>query len=223
MEYQLLESIGVWCDEVILLDEHIDRITRSARELKFEFNPSNCREEIIKQSQAITTKSLTMLRVLLSRSGSIEINTRDLSGWHKPVLEIPTREQLNSLSSEKLKKVSLASSPIEIHQTFSFHKTTRRSAYDDIKSSDSTLFDTIAFNNNLIVEGCITNIAIYNNQLDKWITPHSKTGCLPGTLRRYLLETNQVIEGDVPLDCLTKGMRLLCFNSVRGIVPVEVV
>eukprot|EP01135_Chromosphaera_perkinsii_P005236 Nk52_evm5s327 gene=Nk52_evmTU5s327 len=116
----------------------------------------------------------------------------------------------------------------------------------DEQNEELVLFDAILFNQEgHITETTIANIAIALPQYDseakggdgtvtRWITPPLSDGLLNGTFRRRLIrglegnnEAMSVEERPLHIDLFKKiisdGGRVVCFNSLRGIYPVQVV
>ena len=67
----------------------------------------------------------------------------------------------------------------------------------------------------VLTEGSYTNVAFWHTEKQKWCTPVS--GCLPGIMRQKLLDSGDVIEGDVQRINLLPGRVVKLFNSVRGV------
>ena len=67
-----------------------------------------------------------------------------------------------------------------------------------------------------LTETSVYNIAFYRNR--KWVTPKANSGCLPGVMRRWLLEQGRIKEMKEPLtkDDLQVDECVLIFNGVRG-------
>jgi 4-amino-4-deoxychorismate lyase len=79
--------------------------------------------------------------------------------------------------------------------------------------------DVLLYNEALeITETSIRNIAFYRR--GHWITPHAQTGCLPGVVRRYLLQHEfiQEAEPETPfhVDDIENDELVLLFNAVEG-------
>jgi para-aminobenzoate synthetase / 4-amino-4-deoxychorismate lyase len=68
-----------------------------------------------------------------------------------------------------------------------------------------------------LTEGSVT--AIFVKRGDKLMTPPASRGLLPSTLRRELMESGRVVEGDLYPDDLAGGFFL--GNSVRGLFPAK--
>ena len=70
-----------------------------------------------------------------------------------------------------------------------------------------------------IMETSIRNVAVLRRTPAQWITPREDVGCLPGVMRRWLLEQHQVVEaeeGELVKDDLQEGELVLTFNGVEG-------
>ena len=116
---------------------------------------------------------------------------------------------------------------------FTITKTTFRNIYDDAKTRNEERLqqqqqpgsvvwsggsDVILYNDKgFIMETTIFNVAFYRSS--KWVTPSANSGCLPGVMRRWLLQNHRISEDET--GCLTKdsiqlGEWVLLFNGVQG-------
>jgi 4-amino-4-deoxychorismate lyase len=69
----------------------------------------------------------------------------------------------------------------------------------------------------MITETSVRNVAFFRR--GRWVTPHDSTGCLPGVMRRWLLEQGLVVTDDQGLlsrDNVREGGLVLVFNAVEG-------
>ncbi|KAF7794831.1 hypothetical protein EIP86_005973 [Pleurotus ostreatoroseus] len=107
---------------------------------------------------------------------------------------------------------------------FTSTKTTQRSLYNDARARvglsplptpqnahNDVLLHTPT---GLALETSIRNIAFRRG--DVWVTPAAHSGCLPGVMRRLMLERGLFVEGDVRMDDVTPGETVLTVNGVEG-------
>ncbi|EGO02675.1 hypothetical protein SERLA73DRAFT_47874 [Serpula lacrymans var. lacrymans S7.3] len=114
---------------------------------------------------------------------------------------------------------------------FTSTKTTTRKVYDDARSragvSSPSITrhtqhyppdDVLLFNSqNDVTEASIYNVAFYRSS--QWVTPPMSTGCLPGVLRRWLLEQGRISEAqehELSRDGVKQDEWVLLFNGVQG-------
>jgi len=70
-----------------------------------------------------------------------------------------------------------------------------------------------------LVEGTRTNIALVFP--DGVVTPPKSEGCVPGTVRRRLLEKGAIAEEPLSPEDLTMASEVLLMNSLIGVLPVS--
>lgn len=66
-----------------------------------------------------------------------------------------------------------------------------------------------------ITEGSFTNFAVYRSR--RWVTPSADSGCLPGVMRRWIVEQGRVYEASEETfnrESLRQDEWLLLFNGV---------
>lgn len=68
--------------------------------------------------------------------------------------------------------------------------------------------------NGLVTETSIRNIAFRRG--DRWVTPRTHSGCLPGVMRRLMLEDGRFVEGDIHLEDICPGETVLTTNGMEG-------
>jgi 4-amino-4-deoxychorismate lyase len=69
----------------------------------------------------------------------------------------------------------------------------------------------------MITETSVRNVAFFRH--GRWVTPHDSTGCLPGVMRRLLLEQRLVVTDDrgwLSRNDVREGELALVFNAVEG-------
>ncbi len=205
-EAKLIETMradagsGIWLEKF-----HIKRITRTARWMGFALNRKEFINRIRKQADAVKHGSCK-IRVLLERNGTLHVTASPL---HKPL--IPP-DALARISTHR----------VDPENPMLFHKTTRRALYNRefAKWSSSGYTDVIFLNKRgQVSEGATTNVFILRSGI--YITPPLKSGCLPGTLRSYLLQTGQAREEIIREEELHDG-NVYLGNSVRGLFHVKI-
>ncbi|KAI0283425.1 aminotransferase [Russula aff. rugulosa BPL654] len=106
---------------------------------------------------------------------------------------------------------------------FTATKTTNRGHYSAARArlglpetggpADVLLWNT----KGMITESSVRNVAFFRH--GRWITPHDSTGCLPGVMRRWLLEQRLVVTDDggwLTRNNVQEGELVLIFNAVEG-------
>ncbi|KAJ7070777.1 aminotransferase [Mycena amicta] len=103
-------------------------------------------------------------------------------------------------------------------------KTTERAVYDEARAraglppSPSPDADVLLYNSEEhITEASTSNVAFF--RAGQWITPPAESGCLPGVLRRWLLENKRIREaqvGEITKSQMRPNDWVLLFNSVHG-------
>lgn len=179
-------------------------------------------------SQHRDAHCLTQIRITVSKMGQIEVATVPLSTrfWSDPTsLFNPFRNP----ESPPLPTVSIY---IDTHPTtpsiFTRTKTTFRELYDQVKTRNQCTLsspphtgattDVLMYNQHgEITETTIFNVAFYRD--NQWLTPATSTGCLPGVMRRWLLETGRIQEDKLKVlkrNSIHLDEWLLLFNGVQG-------
>src|SRR6185295_1795339 len=70
-----------------------------------------------------------------------------------------------------------------------------------------------------LVEGSRTNVALVFP--DGGVTPPKLDGCVPGTVRRRLLEKGAIAEEPLAPEDLAMAREVLLMNSLIGVLPVS--
>lgn len=172
------------------------------------------------------------IRLILAESGVLTA-TANLLPW--TLNSDPTSA---SFFKPDLDAPSLYGAPIPIildseptpSSRFTRTKTTNRGMYDaararhGINSLPSSHLDVLSpgdvllYNpQNMITETSVFNVAFYRS--NRWMTPPESSGCLPGILRRWLLEQGRISEardGILTRDSVEDGECVLLMNGVRG-------
>jgi len=200
--FQLLETIA-WrpVSGATLLDRHLDRISASANHFGFSLDPGELKRRI----GSVNREAESVLRVLVSPDGAIDIETQD-----------PPTPPQGSV------RLAVDSESVSSDNEFLWHKTTRRERYAEARSRFPEAFDVILWNERgEITESTIANIVL---EIDgRLLTPAADSGLLPGTFRADLLESKRVSEATLTRTDLDRASAIWLVNSVRGWIPATTV
>ena len=182
VEFELFETMLVEDGEIFLLERHLERLKKSAAYFGFKFNEKDI-FPLLPPIRAKTAK----LKLSLRKDGRVRVDTF-----------------LNTDKTD-LKRIVLATKPIDSSDRFLYHKTTRRDFYSD---------DVILWNERgEITESGIANVVV---RLDgELFTPPVSCGLLPGTFRAYLLDRGEIKERVITIEEFKRASELYLINSVR--------
>lgn len=201
--YKLLESMKLDDAGYHLLEEHIERMKRSAVYFGFPFPEWKLRNELDKHARS-NMGGVQKVRILLDEKGILEVSGQAIKPFDE---NIPI-------------KVILAESPISSGNPFLFHKTTNRGVYEKFQVNHPDFFDVLLWNE----EGFITEFTNGNvvvKMEGDLFTPPIEAGLLAGTFRQDLIKGNVIKERQISKDDLTLAEEIWFTNSVRGMVKVH--
>ena len=197
-EFCLLETLR-WTPQegYFLLDFHLQRFREAARYFAFPHDMQAIAERL-EAWQAAFGEGPLKVRVLLDRDGNLHHEVQLLSD--------PEAGQHLVLR--------LAPQPIMTDTPFIFHKTTKRDMYDRLRARVKDCDDVILWNEHgEITESTQANVVVEREGC-LW-TPPEGCGLLPGTFRRWLLESGQVKERVITVEECRHCQRIFLVNSVR--------
>ena len=200
-EFELLESIRLSDGNPILLDEHLNRMERSAEYFGFNFTKDTVRDTIREESEKYPIGEYK-IRVLADKLCNLSVEFHKMEPIQSPA------------------HVILAKEPISKENIFLYHKTTNRKVYTEMKQKYPEYFDVLLRNENgEITEFTTGNIVV---ELDGQLyTPSTECGLLEGTFREYLLKQGEITEKVITLKELKKSSEIWLINSVREWVKVK--
>lgn len=183
VEFELFETMLVENGEVFLLERHLERLRKSAAYFGF-------RDFDLKIP--VTTGKL---KLSLRKDGKLTIDTTPIP------------------DTVELKRVTLATQPVDSSNRFLYHKTTRRDLYSD---------DVILWNERgEITESGVANVVV---EIDGQLyTPPVSSGLLPGTFRAHLLDRGEIKERVITIEELRNAREFYLINSVRKWMKAELV
>lgn len=203
--FDLMETLLVQDGDISFLEEHINRISKTADFFLFRIDEDKIRRELINTAYEHCSIGKYRLRLLLNKWGKLKLD-------YSVLTQLP--DIIKVIISEK-----------NIHQDsiFQYFKTTNRELYysEYRKNNSEGFFDVIFFNNKKeLAEGAITNIFIRKE--DVWFTPPITSGILAGIYRNYFINTNDnVKETIVTINDLLTADEVKLVNSVRGEIKVN--
>jgi para-aminobenzoate synthetase/4-amino-4-deoxychorismate lyase len=208
-EFNLIETMyGQPGSGIRHLDLHLERLARSANYFGFTLDEDALRMQLKQASAALAGSAPHRIRLELQPDGACAISAAPLEGM--PVTFT----------------VMLAEAPVDRHDLFLRHKTTRRQRYDAALKQAQALgaFDMLFFNaEDELSEGARSNVFV---QLDgAWLTPPLSAGILPGIMRRVLLQDAglNARERRITRSELLRADQIVLCNALRGAVSATLV
>jgi len=208
-DFQLIETLcwqpdnGYW-----LLQEHLERLRASAEYFFFQADIEDIRNRLAAEAELFTDNAMRV-RVLLFKDGRLEVNS----------VLLPS-----VASREELPKVSFSASRVEEEDVFLYHKTTFRGLYNQEreKAICRGLYEILFLNTRgQVTEGTISTLFVEKD--GRLFTPPLSSGLLPGTYRRFCLDSGKAEEKVLTMKDVTSADALYVANSVRGLVLVQLV
>lgn len=193
--FRLLESF-LWEPEegYFLLEEHLRRLSGSAKYFGFDLDMDRVRAELTNFGLKQPAGSYKV-RLLLDKNGEMELEAA-------------------ILGAQKTVKVGLATNPIDLKDVFLYHKTTRRQVYEEALASRPDCEDVILWNaSGEITEASSANVIIKSE--GRLLTPPVTSGLLAGTFRDRLLAERKIREGVIIIEDLWHSEAIYLINSVR--------
>ena len=181
-----------------LLELHLERMKASAADLGFAFDRHETRNRI--QALCFELEEPAKLRLLLSRSGAVTLETQPLPAAlpdPAPCIALPH--------------------PTVAHDWRLRHKSTDRSFHAEALDVAKTVnaVEALFVRDGVVTEGSWTNIFVEQDGI--LLTPPLSVGLLPGVLRRSLIENGKAREAQVTLNDLEGGFFI--GNALRGLMP----
>ena len=228
--FDLLESMLFSPEgEFFLLNEHLNRLARSAEYFDFAVDRERVEKRLVEAGEDCRGGACKV-RLLVSKDGTVNIQAT------------PLTSPVDSESDMPVIHVALAQKPVDSTDIFLYHKTTCRHVYTDAlaafhktgekrqkasmgdvsnihgRSSHENatvwLDDVILWNERgEVTESCLANVVIRRD--GQLVTPPVTSGLLAGTFREHLLARGAVTEAVITVDELKKADEIYLVNSVR--------
>ena len=176
------------------IDLHLERMCKSAANLKFKFEISEIKQKIVK----IKSQSRLRCRLTLRFDGKINLTTAPLTPNSKNWI------------------LGLSETILNSSDPWLLHKSSNRALYDAERAKLPDGIDEFIYLNerNEVCEGTITNIFV--KKAGQWLTPPLSSGCLPGVLRRKKIEDGSCKVKIVTFSDLHDAEKIIVGNALRG-------
>lgn len=203
-DFELLETL-VWRPKsgFFLLDRHLERLAASARHFGRRLDLDAIHEALERLDQGLrrpTDPATPRHRVRL---------TVDSEGRYR------LGAQPMPCDGRSLWRVALDDRPVDAGDVFLFHKTTRRSVYEQAAARRPDVDEVVLWNEQgQLTEGCRANLVLRFGK--DFLTPELRCGLLAGTYRQALLDRGRLREAVLPKSALDDADAVFLINSVRG-------
>ncbi|KIY50440.1 D-aminoacid aminotransferase-like PLP-dependent enzyme [Fistulina hepatica ATCC 64428] len=213
----------------LLLPFHYDRLRKASAlhgwrtaqaSLSYPSFKAACDAVVAEQRSNPGSPVALKLRITLSREGELHVTASPVA----PLTSDPTHAALLKVTDNprlfgKVLDLRIDTQSSSTSSLFTSTKTTYRPVYDAARVraciQDGENMDVLMYNERGdITETSICNIAFSRG--GRWVTPPLSSGCVPGVLRRWLVEQGRVTQAPVRKDDVCIGEYVLLFNSVRG-------
>lgn len=199
-EFALVETLGFTPRGGLRNRElHLARLAASAGYFGFSFDAGQARSAL--RGTLAGVSGPRRVRLVLSRSGAVTAESA-------PMPPPPRRPVVVAVDPE----------PVDPSQVWLYHKTTRRSTYQERAARHPGVDDVVLLNDRgEVTETTIANLAV--RLQGSWWTPPIAAGCLPGVERLRLLRRGRLRERTVTLAELCSADGIALVSSLRGWRP----
>jgi para-aminobenzoate synthetase / 4-amino-4-deoxychorismate lyase len=204
----LFETIRIEQGQACHIEMHLERITKSASELKIDFDLNKAIRLIQETCSQLDAHLIHRMRLDLSSDGLLSVKTAVIQHLEPgPVL----------WASDLLMTDTTMSSADRLLG----HKVTRRRLYDQAWLAAEKLgaFDALFINEQgFVTEGGRSNVFIKKD--GQWLTPPLSSGCLPGVMRSIVLKDakHQALEQNITRTDVLNAEEVIFTNALRGMV-----
>ena len=191
--FDLLETLRIDGRGIHELDRHLDRLAGSAAYFRRPLDPGVVRAALAAVPDGDPPRRI---RLTVDAAGRPSVQVAPIPSEAAPV------------------RLAVDPEPVDRHDVFRYHKTTRRHPYERAAARFPDADDVVAVNDaGEVVETTVGNLTVF---LDgRWLTPPVDSGCLPGVERARLLEAGEASEAVVRVEDLHRADEIRVVNSVR--------
>lgn len=200
-DFCLIETLLLEDDSYVLGEEHLERMRQSAEYFDFIFDADRVQSALEEAARGSNLGSRRRVRLLLDVSGNVTWSVAALGPSDNAALVI-----------------LLATERTDPADRFLWHKTTRRSLYDNAlrKAQEKDYADALFRNlRNEITECAIHNVVVSIEGC--MFTPPLASGVLPGVYRGRMIRDGRVVERVLSECDLMRAEAVYVCNSVHGL------
>jgi para-aminobenzoate synthetase/4-amino-4-deoxychorismate lyase len=199
---ELIETIR-WDDGYVMLDEHLSRLSDSAKYWGMPCDVNSLRP-MLSELEA-TMASPTKVRVLASGEGTVALS----------LSKAPRRFSLGPSPADNPVRLCIDRDPLDSGDPRLFHKVADRKHFDDRRKRNAGVDDVLCVNEEgNITESTIANVAFLIDGV--WRTPPVVDGLLAGILRERLIGEGVLEVQTVSISDALEAEAVALLNSVRG-------
>lgn len=197
--FDLIETMRYDPEEgIVALEAHLLRMKEAAQALGFRYDRHDARNEL--QAATFGKRDVSLVRLLLSRSGAMAIEVR-------PLGEAP---------SEPV-SVEIVPMTVEPGDFRLDHKTTDRAFYDAPREGSDAHEVVFERADGTITEGSRSSVFVEKD--GTLITPPRSAGLMPGVFRQGLIDDGRAVEGNLSRADLAGGFFI--GSSARGLIAAK--
>ncbi|TSI03894.1 aminodeoxychorismate synthase component I [Lysinibacillus sp. BW-2-10] len=200
-EFQLLESLLLVDGEFFILEEHLERLSNSAKYFGYAIDIEMVKIQLLQIAER-NKQGEFKVRCVIDKKEELQIDVQSLTTPNQPFY------------------ITMADQPIDKNNLFLYHKTTNREVYSQFQRKFPEVFDVLLWNEDgEITEFTNGNIVLeIDNEL--W-TPPISSGLLAGTFRERLMKAGRIHEKVLTVADLNQSSAIWFINSVRKWVKVQ--
>jgi branched-chain amino acid aminotransferase len=211
----LFETLRVDDGQALDIPAHLDRLFEGLR--RVEIDPRGTREELadaIATVAAAAPRPLARLRLTATRGNATDPTFLITASPYEPPSAEAYRIGVAALLVPDIRIDSQG--PLAGLKSLCWQA--NRLALRRAEAAGA--FEALLLNElGLLAEGARSNVVL--ELPEGSFTPPLSDGCLPGTVRRRLLETGEISERSLTVDDLHRASRILLLNSLVGALPVS--
>ncbi|STD11932.1 Para-aminobenzoate synthase component 1 [Dermatophilus congolensis] len=212
--FHLIETMRALGNEVTHFEEHMQRLTSSARFCGFRWDEQAVRAAVrteVARFARCNAGGAAKVRLTLRRDGHIKVVAQQAP----PFSPLPLQAPGECPPGERQVGLVIDPEPVYSGDWRLRHKTSLRDVYTVRRERHPEADEVLLVNEKgHVTEGTVTNVAALIGQ--QWVTPPCEDGLLPGIARRVLCEAGVLQQGHLRPDDVRQATAVAVFNDLRG-------